>query len=92
MYYGTWGTVCYQSNFHLNSANVACRSLGFPAAVRASRYLYDTRSDDQVWLNNVQCKGNEIGLEHCSHDGFGNVPSHCDDVCIECIGEFTLQK
>ena len=88
MYYGTWGTIC-GVNFDLDSANVTCRRLGFPGAARVIRNF--ARGSGQIWLNNVQCVGNETGLEYCSHNGFGNIGFYCDhydDVGVECLSKF----
>ena len=88
LYYGVWGTVC-DTNFGINSANVACRRLGFPGALRASTSFPYVRA--QVWLDNVRCIGNETGLEQCSHEGIGNRLRSCyyyDDAGVVCIGTY----
>ena len=90
LYYGIWGTVC-DTNFGINSANVACRSLGFPGALRASTSFPYVRA--QVWLDNVRCIGNETGLEQCSHQGLGNLLSayschYNEDAGVYCIGTY----
>ena len=88
LYYGVWGTIC-DTNFYLDSGNVACRRLGFPGAVRVLRYI--AAGSGQIWLNNVQCVGNEPGLEDCFHYGFGNIARYCnhyDDVGVECLRKF----
>lgn len=85
LYYGTWGTIC-DTNFDLDSANIVCRRFSFPGAARVLRSV--DRGSGQIWLNNVNCFGNESGLEQCMHSGFGNIPSHCnhyDDVGVECL-------
>ena len=89
LYYGIWGTIC-DINFGLDSANVACKRLGFPSAVRVIRY---TGGSGQIWLNNVRCVGNETGLEQCLHNGFGDIAWYCDhnyDVGVECLRKFKL--
>ena len=84
-YNGVWGTVC-ERNFDTNSANVACRSLGFIAALRLVSTV--RAGTGQIWLNNVQCLGNETSLEQCSHNGFGNHNCyHSLDIGVECIGK-----
>ena len=39
----------------------------------------------QIWLNNVQCVGNELSIANCSHGGWGvNNCSHSKDVSVLC--------
>ena len=84
-YNGVWGTICDRS-FDINSANVACRSLGFIAALRLVPTIGS--GTGQIWLNNVRCLGNETSLEQCPHDGFGNHNcNHYLDIGVECIGK-----
>ena len=88
LYYGIWGTIC-DTNFDLDSANVACRRLGFPAAARVITNI--AGGSGQIWLNNVRCVGNETGLEQCLHFGFGDIAWYCDhrdDVGVECLRKF----
>ena len=93
LYYGVWGTVC-DGNFGMNSANVVCRRLGFPGALSVRIDFPWTTAT--VWLDNVQCIGNETGLEQCSHLGFGvyrrySLFNQCDrneDVGVVCIGMY----
>ena len=92
LYYGIWGTIC-DTNFDLDSANVACRRLGFPGAARVLRYI--AGGSGQIWLNNVRCVGNETGLERCLHYGFGDIAWYCDhndDAGVECLRKFLLLK
>ena len=77
----------------MDSANVACRRLAFPGAARVLRYI--APGSGQIWLNRVQCVGNETGLEQCSHDGFGNIAWYCDhidDVGVECLRKFLISN
>jgi len=88
LYYGIWGTVC-DGGFNMNSANVACRRLGFPGALQIWTSVPYT-STRLAWLDNVRCIGNENGLEECSHRGFGNYRScnYWEDVGVMCIGKY----
>ena len=89
MYYGVWGYVCEES-FSLNSANVACRRLGFPGAVSV-QITPTSYSTTPLWLSGVQCIGNETGLEQCPHLGFGksgNSCGHMYHVGVVCIGMY----
>ena len=88
LYYGVWGYVC-QESFSFNSANVACRCLGFPGAVSV-QHKYSPYSTTPIWLSDVQCIGNETGLEQCPHLGFGNSEYFCGSlhVGVVCIGMY----
>ena len=87
LYYGVWGHLCpWSLSFSLTSANVACRRLGFPGAKSVQSRPHSSAAP--VWLRDVQCFGNETGLEQCSHLGFGN-SGDCESgsvVGVMCIG------
>jgi len=45
-----------------------------------------------IWLENVQCSGNEVSILECSYDGWGNTScSHDDDTFITCLGKFPMK-
>ena len=88
LYYGIWGTVC-DEGFTFNSANVACRRLGYPGALLVKTDFPYIRSN--YWLSQVKCIGNETALEECSHNGFGLTDRNCayyEDVGVVCIGMY----
>ena len=90
LYAGIWGAIC-NDLFNLTAANVVCRQLGYPGAVRVmpsyTTYNYYTH---QIWLDDVQCTGNETSIDQCSHNGFNIYDCNfdTDQVGIECISEF----
>ena len=81
---GEWGTVC-NDNWDINDAEVACRQLGYPYAIRA---LYTWQVPDgtgPIWLDDVRCSGNEENLRHCSHRGWGSHNCyHHKDAGVQC--------
>ena len=85
LYAGVWGTIC-KDLFNLIAANVVCRQLGYPGAVRVASY----ESDSQIWLDDVQCTGNETSIDQCSHNGFNIYDCNFNDnrVGVECTGQF----
>lgn len=55
-------------------ADVACRQLGFPlggSAIEATAAGYGD-TGGPIWTGRVVCKGDEAGLEYCSHDPLKN--------------------
>ena len=83
LYGNVWGTICNHS-FTLESANVLCRQLGYSGALEIASFGPGT---DQIWLDELQCVGNETSIEQCSHLGFGvHNCFHSDDVGVKCIG------
>ena len=66
-----------------------CRQLGYPGAVRVGSYRSST---NQIWLDDVQCTGNETSIDQCSHNGFNIYDCNfdTDQVGVECIGQFYI--
>ena len=86
---GEWGTVCNR-NFNNAAANVVCRQLGYTGAYRIQSFRSGP-AGGVIWLENVQCNGNEASILECSYDGWGNTScSHDDDVGISCTGTCIL--
>ena len=85
LYAGVWGAIC-NDLFNIVAANVVCRQLGYPGAVRVASYGSDST---QIWLDNVQCIGNETSIVQCSHNGFNIYDCNfdTDQVGVECISK-----
>ncbi|XP_041072384.1 deleted in malignant brain tumors 1 protein-like [Carcharodon carcharias] len=62
---GRWGRV-QDSLWDLNDANVVCRQLGCGVAIAAYTFTKYGESEGPVWVNDVQCGGNELHLRNCS--------------------------
>ena len=83
LYADVWGTVCSDS-FTISSANVVCRELGFVGVVQIESFGPGT---GQIWLDEVQCTGNETSIETCPHNEFGvHNCLHSNDAGVVCIG------
>ena len=70
LYSGTWGTIC-GDYWDLQDANVVCHQLGYDGALRAVRNAAYGQGTGPIWLDDVQCVGNETSISHCSHLGWG---------------------
>ena len=83
-YHGVWGTVC-DDRWDLNDAQVICRELGFSYATAALHRAFYGQGSGQIWLNYVNCVGNELTIEDCSHRGWGtHYCSHYEDAGVRC--------
>ncbi|XP_059615685.1 uncharacterized protein LOC132261131 isoform X2 [Phlebotomus argentipes] len=78
-----WGTIC-DDDFNAEEAAVVCRSLGFhgPSYVLKNTFGPGTGI---IWLDQVDCVGNETSVEQCSHWHWGEHNcAHSEDVGIKC--------
>ena len=83
-YYGAWGTVCDDS-WDMNDALVVCRTLGYPNASRALHSAYFGQGSGKIWLDDVNCLGNEMSIKRCSHNGWNvNNCGHSKDASVIC--------
>ena len=90
LYAGLWGTICGDYGLDLSSADVICRQLGYPGALRVAQYLEFGEGTGQIWLTYLDCTGSELTLEQCFHSGFGIDSCLFEDVGVECLGEFNV--
>ena len=85
-YNGEWGTVC-SGTFNHPAATVVCRQFGL-----GFYSFYDAKPGPiggRIWLDDVQCNGNEESIFDCTHNGWGNVTdcTHHDDVGLACTSK-----
>lgn len=82
---GEWGTVC-EDKWTKENARVVCHELGFTSLV--SMYQSFGPGNGRIWMDRVQCTGNESGLASCSHRGWGlSSCQHEEDIGIICSGK-----
>ena len=83
-YRGSWGTVC-DDNWDIKDARVVCGQLGYPSAVGAPQSARFGQGSGKIWLDEVQCQGNETSIENCRHRPWGvHDCSHSEDASVIC--------
>uniref|UniRef100_A0A8D0HJC5 Soluble scavenger receptor cysteine-rich domain-containing protein SSC5D n=1 Tax=Sphenodon punctatus TaxID=8508 RepID=A0A8D0HJC5_SPHPU len=79
-----WGTVC-DDDWDLEDAGVVCREMGCGAAVSAPRGARFAPGSDPIWLDSVNCTGNESALSECSAKPWGSHDcNHVEDAGVVC--------
>lgn len=92
LYKGQWGTVC-DDEWEMSNADVVCRQLSCGHAVSAPTSAHFGRGSGPIWLDNVECTGQETALTHCVHPGFGeNNCGHGEDAGVICLGKRLIIK
>ena len=88
---GMWGTIC-DDNWNLNSATVICHMLGLPQAHAAPGDSGFGPGTGTIWLDEVECTGNEKSILDCRHQGLGASSQcrHHEDAGVIC-GNITCE-
>ncbi len=93
---GQWGTICDDA-WGMEEATVVCRQLGLGAALEAPCCAGDAQNPwgegvDPIWMDDLQCTGNEARLDTCAFAGWGNHNcSHWEDAAVVCQGAVVPQ-
>uniref|UniRef100_A0A8C5QL65 SRCR domain-containing protein n=1 Tax=Leptobrachium leishanense TaxID=445787 RepID=A0A8C5QL65_9ANUR len=87
-YQGVWGTVCDDS-WDMNDAEVVCRQLGCGSAQAAVGEAMFGYGKGPIWMDEVNCKGNEEALHDCSSLPWNTSDCrHKEDAGVSCKGKF----
>ena len=90
LYDGALGTVC-DDDWGILDAQVVCRQLGFPSAISAPLKAHFGEGSGEIWLDNVNCLGNETSIERCSHNGWNSHNCvHGEDASVICSSKWEL--
>ncbi|XP_069056621.1 deleted in malignant brain tumors 1 protein-like isoform X2 [Pleurodeles waltl] len=80
----TWGTVC-DDHWGLINAHVVCRELGCGVALSAPGRAFFGEGTGPIWLDEVNCMGNESSLMHCTASSLGKHNcGHGEDAGVVC--------
>ncbi|XP_054904277.1 uncharacterized protein LOC129371613 [Poeciliopsis prolifica] len=83
-YRDTWGTVC-DDGWDMTDAEVVCKQLGCGTALDVVGSARFGKGFGKIWLNDVQCSGDESSLTSCRHNGYGRHNcGHSEDAGVIC--------
>ncbi|NWZ74370.1 DMBT1 protein, partial [Acrocephalus arundinaceus] len=84
LHLGRWGTVC-DDTWDLRAARVTCRHLGCGSAISAPGHAHFGPGRDPVWLDQVRCTGEELTLDRCERQVWGEHNcGHEEDAGVVC--------
>ncbi|KAM9779106.1 scavenger receptor cysteine-rich type 1 protein M130-like isoform 2-T2 [Syngnathus typhle] len=88
LHQGRWGPVC-DDKWDMAEATVTCRQMGCgaPLAVKDKAFFGTTAGN--IWLDDLECTGQEKSLSECPHLGFGHHDCSPDEgagvICSETL-------
>ncbi|XP_029926880.1 neurotrypsin [Myripristis murdjan] len=81
---GKWGTIC-DDQWDDIDAEVVCRQLGLGGVAKAWTWAHFGQGSGPIFLDGVQCTGNELSLEECPHNNWEQHNcDHMEDAGVSC--------
>ncbi|XP_043296234.1 antigen WC1.1-like [Cervus canadensis] len=88
---GSWGTIC-DDGWDLDDARVVCRQLGCGEALNATRSAHFGAGSGPIWLDDLNCTGNESHVWRCPSRGWGRHDCrHKQDAGVVCSDFLALR-
>ncbi|KAH1168453.1 neurotrypsin-like [Mauremys mutica] len=81
---GKWGTIC-DDQWDNRDAEVVCRQLGFNGTAKALSWAHYGQGSGPILLDEVECSGNELSLDQCKKNNWGQQNcDHIEDAGVSC--------
>ncbi|XP_072045705.1 neurotrypsin-like [Amphiura filiformis] len=90
-YQDTWGSIC-DDGWDDEDARVICQQLGLPheGAVAVSVAFFGRSNFNSIWLDDIDCNGDETSIDECRSNGWGSHNcDHSEDAGVICSAGVT---